>query len=163
MGRLDKEGLDALLARGCPACGAASLAFRSYVDGLLPLLGGEPVGRLKWVYDGEAFVDGVFHVACARCKAEVFASTDCPRCHAAAGLARALESENAFPVPVACPSCGGEEVRLVAIVPARTTVELLDPGFHAHRVDCKSCGTVARLEGRCPLCDAEGPLRARPG
>jgi hypothetical protein len=162
MGHLDKPGLDAVLARGCVACGGARLAFRSYVDGLVPVMGGEPVGPLKWVYDGEKFLDGVF------------ASPDCPRCHAPSGLEAALSSENAYPVPLACPSCGGEEVRFIALIPARTlyegkraeraktTVELLDPGFHGYRVDCKSCGTVAELEGRCPLCDAPGPIRDRP-
>jgi hypothetical protein len=174
MGRLDKAGLDAMLARGCPACEGGALAFRAYVDGLVPLLGGEPVGRMKWVYDGEKFVDGVFHVACARCSAEVFSSSDCPRCHAPDGLARALASENGFEVPSACPSCEAEEVRYVALVPARTTyehrraepartsVELLDPGFHGYRVDCKTCGTVRELTDHCPLCDAPGPIRARP-
>ena len=34
---------------------------------------------------------------------------------------------------------------------------------HGYRVDCTDCGTVAEERARCPLCDAPGPLRARPG
>jgi hypothetical protein len=174
MGKLDKPGLDALLAAGCPACGSKALAFRTYVDAALPLLEGEPVGRLGWVYDGEKFLDGVFAAACTDCKAEVFSDAECPRCHAPEGLARALTSENTFEVPTRCPRCEALEVRYIAMVPAkvvyergraqpaRTTVELLDPGFHGYRVDCKRCGKVAELTFRCPLCEAPGPLRPRP-
>jgi hypothetical protein len=174
MGHIDKPKLDRILARGCEACGGSTLTFRAYVDGLVPLMGGEPVGKLKWVYDGEKFLDGVFAVACAGCEASVYASPDCPRCHAPGGLEKALSSENRYPVPLACPGCDSEEVRFIAMLPAKTryegkraeraktSVELLDPGFHGFRVDCKTCGTVAELEGRCPLCDAEGPIRERP-
>ena len=65
MGLLDELGLERLLEAGCPKCGARQLRFASYVDGLLPIMGGEPVGKLTWVYDGEKFVDGVYEVACA--------------------------------------------------------------------------------------------------
>ena len=34
--------------------------FRTYVDARLPLVGGEPVGVLTWVYDGDKFVDDYF-------------------------------------------------------------------------------------------------------
>src|SRR5450432_4257913 len=140
MGLLDEPGLDRLVAAGCPKCGAHELTFRTYVDGLLPLLGGEPTGRMTWVYDGEKFVDGVYEIVWA-----------------------------------ACPGCDGEEVRYIAFVPARvayqgkraekarSSTELHEPGFHGARVDCRDCGTVAELTDRCPLCDAPGPLRARPG
>jgi hypothetical protein len=173
MGQLDKPALDAILARGC-ACGATTMLFRSYVDGLIPLMGGEPVGPLKWVYNGEKFLDGIYEIACAGCKAVVFASRDCPRCHAEGALEKALATENRYPVPMECPSCGSEEVRYIAFLPARASyqgkraekakpgAEMHDPGFHGYRVDCKICGTVAALEGPCPLCDAEGPIRERP-
>jgi hypothetical protein len=174
MGKLDKPALDALIAAGCPACAGTTLSFRAYVDGLVPLHGGEPVGKLKWVYDGEKFLDGIYEIACAGCKRELFASADCPRCHAAGALLAALSSTNAYPVPLECPACQSEEVRYIAFLPAkatyegkraekaRTSVELLDPGFHGYRVDCKTCGTVAELEGACPLCGAPGPIRERP-
>ena len=32
---------------------------------------------------GEGFIDGVYRVACATCHTSLFASDDCPRCHAA--------------------------------------------------------------------------------
>jgi hypothetical protein len=137
------------------------------------MMAAEPVGKLYWAYNGEKFVDGVFEIVCSSCDAVAFASDACPRCHAPAGLATALEMENAYPAPRACPSCAGQEVRLIAFVPAkvvyegaraekaRTAVEPHDPGFHGYRVDCKTCGTVAELVGSCPLCATTGPLRPR--
>jgi hypothetical protein len=174
MGLLTEDGLDQLIAAGCAACGAKRLTFRMYVDARLPLMGGEPVGKLGWAYDGEKFCDGVFEVSCADCKAPVFSASECPRCHAPGGLERALATENTWIVPKECPSCEGEEVRYLALVPARTvyegkraekartTVEITDPGFHGYAVDCKVCGSVAQLTERCPLCDAPAPLRERP-
>jgi len=176
MGLLDEAGLERLIAAGCAGCGGRRLTFRTYVDGLVPLLGGEPIARPTWVYDGEKFVDGVFEVTCADCARGLFAADVCPRCHAPGGLAVALATPNRWPVPSACPSCDGDEVRYVAFLPARvvyegqradkarTATELHDDGFHGIRVDCRDCGTVAaRDDERCPLCDAAGPLRARPG
>ncbi len=175
MGLLDEPGLDRLVAAGCPKCGGPELTFRTYVDGLLPLLAGEPTGRLTWVYDGEKFVDGVYEVRCAVCAEIVFSAEVCPRCHAPGGLARALATPNRWPVPARCPGCDGEEVRYIAFVPARvatqgkradkarSSTELHEEGFHGARVDCRDCGTVAELTLRCPLCEAPGPLRMRPG
>ena len=86
-----------------------------------------------------------------------------------------LATPNRWPVPAACPSCDDEELRYVAFVPARvvyegkradrarSTTELHEDGFHGYRADCRDCGTVAELTAACPLCDAPGPLRARPG
>jgi ribosomal protein S27E len=175
MGLLDEPGLERLVEAGCAGCGSKKLVFRGYLDAALPLMGGEPVGRLAWAYDGEKFVDGVFEVACAACGDVVFAAEVCPRCHAPAGLARALEATNGWPAPDRCPGCDDEQVRFVAFVPARvtyegkraeraqTSVELHDPGFHGFRVDCRDCGTVRERTETCPLCDGPGPLRPRPG
>jgi hypothetical protein len=159
--------LEELAQRGCATCGATHLRFRAYVDGALPMLGGEPVGKLGWTYDGERFVDGVFEVTCAACGATEFTDDACPRCAAPGGLATALATESALPAPAACPRCGGEELRLFALVPARveyrgaradkarTHCEPLDPGFHGLRVECKPCrGVVAAASGACPLCGA---------
>lgn len=179
MGLLDEPGLDRLIAAGC-ACGSDTLLFRTYVDGVFPFVASEPVGRVAWAYDGEKFVDGVYHVSCAGCAATLFSADVCPRCHAPDGLARALGTPNALPVPPACadPDCGGEELRYLAFVPARvsygesgadkarTATESHEDGFHGVRATCRSCGAVAveRTDaGPCPLCDAPGPLRARPG
>lgn len=174
MGALTEAGLDQLVDRGCSACGASRLVFRTYVDARLPLQGGEPVGTLTWVYDGETFVDGVFEVACAECQHVVFSEGVCPRCNAAGALVAALAAPNRWPVPASCPGCDGDEVQYVAMVPARvthdgeraerarTSTELHDPGFHGFRVDCLDCGTVAELTAHCPLCHAPAPLRPRP-
>jgi hypothetical protein len=175
MGLLDEPGLDRLVTAGCPACGSAKLLFHTYVDGILPVQGGEPVGRITWIYDGEKFVDGVYEVRCGQCDAAIFSASVCPRCHAPEGLGRALETPNDWPVPSSCPSCDDEEVRYVAFLPARVTFEgkraekareLSLPhenGFHGARVDCRDCGTVAERTDVCPLCRAPAPLRARPG
>jgi hypothetical protein len=175
MGKLTEPDLDAVVQRGCAGCGGTRLQFRAYLDARLPLLGGEPVGSITWVYDGERFVDGVYDVTCAACNAPVWRADDCPRCHAPAALATVLATENRWPVPSACPRCDGEELRYLAMVPARvvyegkradkarTSTEMHDPGFHGYRADCADCGTVAELGDRCPLCAAPGPLRPRPG
>jgi hypothetical protein len=175
MGLLDEPALDRLAAAGCPACRALKLVFLTIVDGSLPMMGGEPVGRITWAYDGEKFVDGVYQVSCAECQHLVFAADVCPRCHAPGGLERALASPNRWPVPPACPACGEEEVKYLALLPARvvyeghradnarSVTEPHDDGFHGYRVDCRGCGTVAELIESCPLCDAPAPLRARPG
>jgi hypothetical protein len=123
MGLLDEPGLERLVGAGCPKCGSVKLTFRTYVDGLRPIEGAEPVGRVTWVYDGEKFVDGVYEVSCAACKAAVFTEAVCPRCHAPGGLVRALGTPNAWPVPSSCPGCDGEELRYVAFVPARVEYE----------------------------------------
>jgi len=174
MGKLTKPLLDELLDAGCNSCNATRLIFSTYVDARLPLLAGEPVGALGWAYDGEAFLDGVYEVACGSCKEIVFSDSDCPRCHGQGGLARALAATNTFEVLTACPRCGGQELRYQAMVPARvacvgkrtekarSSVELLDRGFHGAGAECRECGVVAELpHDQCPLCDAKGPLRAR--
>jgi hypothetical protein len=174
MGLLDEPGLERLIAVGCSKCGSHKLGFRMYVDGLLPIMGAEPIGRIKWVYDGEKFVDGVYEVTCSECQEVIFAADVCTRCHAPEGLARALTTQNDWPVPDRCPGCDGEELRYIAFLPAHVTyegkraekakssVELYDDGFHGYRVDCRICGTVAELTDNCPLCHAPGPLRPRP-
>ncbi len=149
--------------------------FRTYVDGRVIFMGAEPVGRVTWMYDGEKFIDGVYEIACADCRQVLFSSDVCPRCHAPGGLTCALETPNGWPVPVSCPACGDEQVGYVAFVPARvayegkraekarTSIESHENGFHGYRVDCRDCGTVAERTDACPLCDAPGPLRTRPG
>ena len=175
MGALTEPALDELVAKGCSSCGGHQLVFRSYLDGRLPLAGGEPVGAITWVYDGEKFVDGVFEVTCGGCTKVLFADERCPRCHNTGALPAILAEPNRWPVPSSCPGCGDEEVKYLAMVPglvthdgrraerARTSTELLDPGLHGYRVDCDTCGTVAELEDRCPLCATPAPLRPRPG
>ena len=175
MGLLDEAGLEAIVGAGCARCGGHRLTFRTYVDGALTLLDGEPVGRPTWLYDGEKFIDGIYAVHCADCKAAIFESDVCPRCHAPGGLARALEATNRWSIPHRCSGCEGEEIRYVALIPARvdyegkradkarTSTELHEAGFHGLRADCRACGTFAEQSGTCPLCDGPGPLRARPG
>lgn len=175
MGLFDEPALERVVAAGCSACGARKLLFLTIVDGSLPLMGGEPVGKLSWAYDGEKFVDGVYRIECAECQHAVFEADVCPRCHAPGGLERAVHSVNHWAVPIACPKCSEEEVRYRALLPARvtyeggraeqarTTTEPHDEGFHGYRVDCRDCGTVSELIDSCPLCNAPGPLRARPG
>jgi hypothetical protein len=175
MGLLDEPGFERLVNAGCTQCGSGTLAFRTYVDGRLPLMGAEPAGRVTWVYDGEKFVDGLYEISCADCKHVLFASDVCPRCNAPGGLGRALETPNRWPVPASCLVCDDEQVGYVAFLPARvayegkraekarSSTELHDNGFHGYRVECRDCGAVAERTESCPLCDAPAPLRARPG
>ncbi len=174
MGLVTEADLDALVTAGCGVCAASSLVFRAFLDGKVPLLGGEPVGKPTWVYDGERFVDGIFEVRCSGCERVIFSADLCPRCHAEGGLGRALAEANSFGPPTSCPGCESEEVGLVGFFPARvthaggraesprTSTEIHDPGFHAFRVDCVDCGVVDEVVDRCPLCSRPGPLRARP-
>ena len=174
MGLFGEADLDALAARGCQACGRNKLAFRTYVDARIPIFAGEPDGALTWVYDGEKFVDGIFEITCAECKAAVFSADVCPRCNGAGGLRKALAAGNAFEVPKACPGCEREELRYYAMLPAkviyegkradkpRTVTDLWDPGCHGYRADCAACGPIATHDDTCPLCAAPGPLRPRP-
>jgi hypothetical protein len=174
MGLLDEPGLNRMIEGGCPRCGKRKLVFRTIVDGVTPFMGGEPVGKVVWSYDGEKFVDGVHQVTCGECEHVLFSADVCPRCHAGDGLKKALETPNRFPVPAQCPSCDDDEVRYTALLPAvvvyedkraakaRTTTEPHEPGFHGYRVDCRYCGKVAERLDACPLCDALAPLRPRP-
>lgn len=175
MGTLTEAGLDELVRTGCTACGKNVLQFRAFLDGRFLTLGGEPVSKMTWVYDGEKFVDGVFEVTCAACKKVLLAADLCPRCHAPEGLATALESENSFPLLKECPRCQHEELRYFAMLPATvnyeqgragkpvTHIDSYDPGFHGLRIECRDCGPIAKAAAGCPLCAAPGPLRARPG
>lgn len=175
MGLLTESGLDEIVSAGCAACGTGQLSFRAYLDARLALMGGEPVGKLTWCYDGEKFVDGVYEIRCAGCTKTLFSAQVCPRCNQEGGLARALETENHYPLLAECPTCHSEEVRYRAMLPAvvsyerkraappRALIDPYEPGFHGYQLDCDDCGTVAQQTERCPLCDAPGPLRPRPG
>lgn len=175
MGALSESQLSEIAEAGCKSCGKNRLRISAYLDGRWPLLGGEPVGKVAWCYDGEKFVDGIYEIRCADCDSAIFSAAICPRCHAESGLEKALQSGNGFPLLQACPRCDNEEVRYIAMVPAsaiyerkraappRTETDPYDPGFHGLRVDCRDCGTVAEQLERCPLCNGPGPLRERPG
>jgi hypothetical protein len=173
MGTFTKSALDDILASGC-ACGAKKLNFETYVEGRVPLLGGEQSGSVVWAYKGETFVDGIFEISCAGCKQILFSSDVCPRCNAESALPTVLAAQNRFPIPRACPRCRAQSLTYTAMIPARVVYEgaraqkarpnvvIEEDGFHGCRVDCKACGKVAEVRDVCPLCAAKGPLRARP-
>lgn len=164
MGNFSAADLEGLLARGCAKCSGKRFEFRTYVAEVLPVQGGEPVGKPKWAYDGEAFVEGVFQVKCSDCESSEFASPACPHCGADDGLARALESENRLPAPEECPACGASDLSFFALVPAdvswrdgrsekaKTETAPEDPGFHGFRADCRACRKSTKLDSGCPLC-----------
>ena len=173
MGSLDEAAFDRIVRAGCPACGAATLDIKSVLDKSLVVMAGEPNDEGRWAHDGEKFVDGTYHVACATCSHVVFESDVCPRCNAAGGLARALGDRSRMTVPKRCPGCNELELLALALVPAvarhtaggkpkpRQLVEHGEPGYHVVAYACDACDRATVAE-RCPLCDAPGPLRARP-
>jgi RNA polymerase subunit RPABC4/transcription elongation factor Spt4 len=163
---LTEEAFTGLVDAGCPGCQSKKLAIEALVVQWIPLLGGEPFGSPAWGYKGEDLVRGTYRIACEGCKRELFTATDCPRCSAADGIRRALEQENALPLPKTCASCGSEQVKATAFVPARVIYEgrrtskahacagIDEPGFHATRVECKRCHQVTEPRAACPLCGA---------
>jgi hypothetical protein len=173
MGQLDETRFDAAIRAGCPACGGTALEIRSFIDRRLSLMLGDPNDDGRWVHDGEKFIDGTYQIACAGCGHVAFAHDDCPRCHAAAGLARALAEPSRIAIPKRCPSCKETELIALALIPAsvrysggtaalpRALGELGDPGYHVVAFACESCD-AAVVAPSCPLCDAPGPLRPRP-
>ena len=161
---LTEEAFTALVDAGCTDCQSKKLTVESIVTQRMPILGGEPYGSPSWGYKGEDLVRGTFRIACDECHKELFTATACPRCDAPGGMARALESENAFPLPQSCKGCGSELLHALAYVPAtvlyegkraakaRTQTVPEDPGFHAFRVECKQCKNESELRTPCPLC-----------
>ncbi|MBX3204452.1 MAG: hypothetical protein KF764_05255 [Labilithrix sp.] len=161
---LTEEAFTALVDAGCSDCPSKKLTVETYVAQSLPLLGGELYGSPSWAYRGEDLVRGTIRIGCDGCSRELYAATACPRCEAPEGIARALEYENAFPLPTSCTSCGSELVTVTAYVPAtvvyegvraakaRTQTAPEDPGFHAFRAECKQCRNTAEQRVPCPLC-----------
>jgi hypothetical protein len=161
---LTEEAFAALVDAGCDCQQIKRLVVDALVPQKLTLLGGEPYGPPAWGYKGEELVRGTYRIACDGCKRELFTATACPRCEAADGVARALESENAFPLPAACGACGSEHLTATAFVSARviyegkraakarSTTSPYDPGFHAIRVECKTCHESEQRRSPCPLC-----------
>ena len=176
MGQLDEATFTALMARPCPACGNARLELRSMLDQWIPVMVADVAGDPRWIHDGEKFVDGTYRITCASCRHDVFASDDCPRCHAPEALAAALAAPARVKVPKACPTCRAKELVVIAMVPSMTMAtagvggkhtprelaELGDDGCHVVSVTCDDCGEIASCGTACPVCGAAGPLRARP-
>jgi hypothetical protein len=161
---LSEEAFTAIVDAGCTACPSKKLVVEAIVAQTMPILGGEPYGTPSWGYKGEDLVRGTYRIACEDCRAELFTATSCSRCDAAGGVERALETENAFPLPPACTGCGSELLTANVFVPAvviyegkrgakaRTQTVPEDPGFHASRVVCKECRTVMERRTTCVLC-----------
>jgi hypothetical protein len=155
-----------LVDAGCPTCSAKVLLVEALVPQKVPLYGGEVYGSPSWAYKGEELVAGTFRVGCKGCNTDLFRATACVRCGAEGGVTRALEAENAFPLPVSCGTCDSELMTAIAMVPvvvhyegkraakakAQATPE--EPGFHALRVTCNRCPELITpsKEAGCPLC-----------
>lgn len=161
------------MAAGCTACGGKTLEIRSFIDRRLLIMLGTPNDDGKWVHDGEKFVDGAYRITCVACAHVAFASDDCPRCHAAGGLARALGDPSRLTLPKRCPGCNETELLALALVPATARwggggppkptplADFGEPGHHLVAFACEACD-AATVTQTCPLCDAPGPLRPRP-
>lgn len=161
---LSEAAFTTLIDAGCLDCQSKRLVVEAIVAQRLPLLAGEPYGAPSWGYKGEQLVQGTYRISCDGCKKELFAATACSRCDAEHGVQRALDTENAFPLPVACNTCGCELLDATAFVPAvvlyegkrgakaRTQTAPEDPGFHAWRAECKECHVIMERKTSCPIC-----------
>jgi hypothetical protein len=161
---LSEESFTSLVDAGCKHCASKTLQVEAIVAQKMPILGGEPYGTPTWGYKGEDLVRGTYRIACEACKCALFTETACSQCDAAGGVERALEAENAFPLPPACTGCGSELLTATVFVPAvvlyegkraakaRTQTVPEDPGFHAARVECKECRNVMERRTPCVLC-----------
>jgi hypothetical protein len=170
---LSEADFTILVDTGCTACGNKTVIVEAIVSQKIPLLGGEPYGSPSWGYKGEELVNGTYRIGCESCKKDLYTSSVCSLCNAEGCVARALENENAFPLPAACAGCGNEMLTASAYVPAtvvyegkraakaRTHTVPEDPGFHALRVECKECRSVFQrtrfvtpdgVKAPCPLC-----------
>lgn len=161
---LTEQAFTTLVDAGCTACASKKLVVEAIVAQKMPILGGEPYGTPSWGYKGEELVQGTFRVSCDHCKKELHTEAACSRCGSADGVAKALASENAFPLPAACTGCGSELLTATVLVPAeviyegkraakaRTQTVPEDPGFHAARVECKECRNIMERRTTCVLC-----------
>jgi hypothetical protein len=171
MGQLDEARFESLIGTGC-TCGSQVLELRTFLDRRLLLMLADPNDAGRWVHDGEKFVDGVYRISCTTCAKVLFEHADCPRCHAAGGLAKALGEPSRLAIPKRCPSCNELELIALALVPAKAKsgagtpkpepiAEYGEAGYHVVAFACESCD-AATVTQKCPLCDAPGPLRPRP-
>jgi hypothetical protein len=172
MGALDQPHFEELVGSGCPACNTRLLEIRSIIDRSLVVMVGDPNDEGRWAHDGEKFVDGTYRITCTSCAHVVFASDMCPRCNAPGALDKILSTPSRLTVPKRCPKCSELELLALAMVPAvaryggeapkpKQLVDFGDPGYHVVAYACHACDNAVVAE-KCPLCDAPGPLRARP-
>jgi hypothetical protein len=171
MGQLDEARFESLIGAGC-TCGSLVLEIRTFLDRRLLMMLADPNDAGRWVHDGEKFVDGAYRIACTSCAKVLFEHADCPRCHAAGGLAKALGDNSRLAIPKRCPACNEIELLALALVPAKAKsgagtpkpeplAEYGEAGYHVVAFACESCD-AATVTQKCPLCDAPGPLRPRP-
>lgn len=172
MGVLTEAAFEPMV-RACPACGAASLELRAYLDRHVAVMLGDPDDDGRWAHDGEKFIDGVYRVTCTACGHVALDAPDCPRCHAPGALAAALATPTRTMPPKRCPTCKATELVVVGFAPGvvvtgggrppppRPLAALGEPGFHVDTIDCDTCGPIGSAPG-CPICAGPGPLRERP-
>jgi len=159
---LDVAGFEAIVARGCTACGARTLALSSYLERTFVMMAADPNDAGRWAHDGEAFAERTYRIACTACEHVAFSSDECPRCRSAGGLARALAATTRLAPPKRCPKCDELELLAVALVPATARTgagapkptplaEFGEPGFHFAGFACDGCNQAVVAQG-CPLC-----------
>jgi len=172
VGHLDETSFAATLA-ACAGCGGKAFEITSYIDRQISVMLGDPNDDGRWGHDGEKLIDGTTRIVCLGCKRVAYEHDDCPRCHAAGGLALAA-GPSRLAVPKRCPSCDGMELTVIGLTPAtvRTAAGsrptqpsaaalLGEDGFHVMALACDDCDWVA-VSDPCPLCGAPPPLRPRP-
>ena len=85
---------------------------------------GEPVGRVTSAYDSEKLVDGVYAVTCEGCRQRPWAAVSARAATRPAAWPARSPAEQ-WPIPAACaePGCGCEELRYLALLPARVSFQ----------------------------------------
>jgi ssDNA-binding Zn-finger/Zn-ribbon topoisomerase 1 len=172
---LQPDALSAIVAAPCPGCGAPELRLRLLAPGEVELLEGDVVDGPSWSLPVEELASRVIAIDCPKCARAIFSRSDCPKCQAVGGAARALEGRNGITAPRECPRCGLES--LFATVELRWRQSTLhghlsrrvadaephEGGWHVVEVRCPDCEeTVAAVgDARCSVCGRSSLLRRR--
>jgi ssDNA-binding Zn-finger/Zn-ribbon topoisomerase 1 len=172
---LQPDALATIIAAPCPGCAEPALRLRLLVPAEVELLDGDVVSAPAWRLPVEELAARVVSIDCPKCGRELYARSDCPRCLAAGGAARAMEGRNGVTPPRACPRCGLES--LTATVELRwrqatlhghlsrrvADAEPHEGGWHVVEVRCPDCEEIVAAvgEARCAACGRSSLVRRR--
>jgi len=172
---LQPDALAAMIAAPCPGCAEPALRVRLLAPGEVALLDGDVVSAPTFALPVEELASRVVSIDCPKCARELFARTDCPRCRAGGGAARAMEGRHGVEAPRACPRCGLETLNATVELRWRQATlhghlsrrvadaEPHEGGWHVVEVRCPDCEEVVAAvgEARCGACGRSSLVRRR--